>query len=330
MSNPDRPVMPIQYPIVVSHSELESASRCPFQHQLSYRERWTRPRDETTPAGRGVIWHSVLQAHYQTLKDAQTAARLRTGDWRAFDAEAALAQALEAVTVVLEGVADTETQSLLSWMYDGYVDWHGPDLEWEILEVELRGEVPLDPPVARKFRHLDADEPYGWVDASELFVFKFFADLVVRDSGRVWIVDHKSVHDFPSNLDLDLDSQFDRYTWAMRKLGYDVFGQQYNMARRRKLKVKAQPLSERHRREITYRSPAELDRVAQDMFLTAYDRYSQALELEALGVDSPRVTSSRHCSRVCDFTEPCLADRKGVPLNGYLEALGYRQDPTRH
>lgn len=318
--------MDLTTPIVFSHSELESAQRCPFQHQLSYIERWSKPKAEDSAAGKGTIWHSVMQAHYTAIKDAQDYAYVESGHWLAFDVEEALAEAKRKVYVdVLPKVKDQDVRDLMEWMYRGYVDYFGIDIEWEILGVEVFGQTPLEPAIADQFPPL-----VPGVENRDLFQFKYYVDLLVRENGRVWVVDHKSVHNFPKELDLDLDAQFDRYTWALQQQGHDVFGQQYNMARRQKLKVKDQELEDRHRRAKTYRSKTELDTVADDMFVSIYNRYQQQLELSSLGLESPRFTSSRHCGFMCDYTNPCLMGRKGYSTREYLESLNFTPNTPRH
>lgn len=316
--------MGLEYPIVFSHSELESAQRCPFQHQLSYIERWSKPKAENTAAGKGTLWHSVMQAHFNVIKSHQDLAREQRGSWRAYNVEYAAAEALATVKPILLGIEDLEVRELIAWMYKGYVEFYGCDLDWEILEVEMFGQTSLAPPIANEFEPLVSGVPN-----SELFVFKYFVDLLVREHGRIWVVDHKTVHNFPKDLDLDLDAQFDRYTWAMRQQGTEVFGQQYNMVRRQRLKGK-QDLADRHRRVSTHRSGVELDNIADDMFTSIYGRYKQQAEMTQLKIESPRYTSSRHCSFLCDFTDPCLMGRKGYPTREYLEAQGFRPNTPRH
>lgn len=317
--------MDLTPPIVFSHSELDSAQRCPFQHQLSYVERWSKPRSEYSAAGQGTIWHSVMQAHYLAIKHAQDDAYVETGHWRIPEPEEVLGAALRKVELVLAEVKDPEVRDLMAWMYKGYVDHWGIDPQWEIVAVEMYGSVPLEPEVADQFEPL-----IPGVANRDLFQFKYWIDLVVRDAGRVWVVDHKSVSNFPKDLDLDLDAQFDRYTWALHQNGWDVFGQQYNMARRQRLKTKEQGLDQRHKRHMTHRSPAELDVIANDMFVSIYNRYRQQLELNARGVSAPRYTSSRHCNYLCDYTDPCLAGRKGYPIQDYLGSLGFTPNTPRH
>lgn len=336
-------------PITVSHSEAETAARCPFQHQLAYRERWSRPASPDSAAGKGVAWHAVLETHYKAVKAAQDANEAAGRPWWDLDEAEVLAEARAAVTPVLAtySQASAELGELLSWMYAGHAQYWGADLEWRIIDVERTGEVALAPPAASELPSLFNPAE----DASGDFRFKYKADLVIAIANRLYLVDHKSVFNFPSQMDLDFDSQFDRYNWALVQEGVPIFGQFHNQARRRITK-KAQPLHERFRRPPgTHRTPAELDGYAADLFLTVYWRYAQlteqedraadavALASEQYGtdvsgmmrpVDAPRVRSSRHCSHLCDMAEACLHGSKGGDTRAFLAEEGFAQDFTRH
>lgn len=330
-----QPQLPrLQAPIVVSHSEVESAARCPFQHQLGYRERWTREFRPDSAAGQGIAWHEVLETHYQTIREVQDGLVAVDRPWWASDESALLELCRQSVQPVIRRFTDIsgDLGELLAWMYAGYVAHWGARPNWRILDVERAGHVPLDPPISREFPSLFNPSS----DASEDFEFKYRADLLVAENGRILLVDHKSVANFPSQMDLDFDAQVDRYTWALRQEGIDVFGAVFSQARRRMLK-RPQTLEERHQQPRTHRTSRELDSIANDMFQVIYAQYAQLMRQEGFAVapdraprDAPRQPSSRHCSFLCDFTEPCLAGRKGNDSRQYLAETGFTQNFTRH
>lgn len=334
-----QPQLPeLQTPIVVSHSEAESAARCAFQHQLQYRERWAREFNPESAAGKGIAWHEILEIHYRVIQSAQLARESQGRPWWTFDQEATLEVARGLVKAAIDRFSDIseELGELLSWMYGGYVRHWGADPDWRIIDVERAGQVPLNPPISEDYEPLPLYANQSPADASEQFQFKYRADLVVEENGRLWLVDHKSVANFPTQFDLDFDSQVDRYTWALRQEGLRVHGAIFSQARRRMLK-KAQPLDERHRRPRTSRTPRELDVIAADLFRTVYARYADQLGLEQYAAhpevaprDAPRSTSARHCSFLCDMTEPCLAGRKGTDSRQFLVEEGFTQNFTRH
>lgn len=327
-------------PLEVSHSEAESAARCGFQHQLGYRERWSRPFNPESAAGQGIAWHEVLEAHYKIIQGYQQAREKEGHPWWTFDQELALAAADYAVRQVIKRHSETSETlgELISWMYAGYVAYWGADPDWRIIDVERAGKVPLNPPISKDYSSLFGKlHEFDNSDASEDFLFKYRADLIIEENGRLWLVDHKSCHNFPTQLDMDFDSQVDRYTWALRQEGLPIYGQLFSQTRRRMLK-KAQPLDERHRRPHTYRSSRELDVIASDLFRTVYARYEQQIGMEKFQdwspqvapLDAPRQMSSRHCSHLCDLTEACLSGRKGNDSRQFLTEEGFRQDFTRH
>jgi hypothetical protein len=79
-----------------------------------------------------------------------------------------------------------------------------------------------------------------------------------------------------------------------------------------------------------YRTDKELTQVALEAYLTAKQRYNQQREMDTAGLHSPRHTDPQNCSWKCDFTEPCLAGRKGMDITRFLRDSGFRQDFTRH
>jgi hypothetical protein len=172
------------------------------------------------------------------------------------------------------------------------------------------------------------------------FKLKFKMDLIVKESGRFWIVDNKSCKNLPNRLELDLDDQFGLYHWAGLQMGHKIFGTMHNAARKLQLKgdldgSNPSALDNRYRRTPLTRGKAELDRIALEAWQDGYERY-QALEnieaWKAKGVDleAQRHPSPMQCGWKCDFTEACIAGRKGVNLRSYIQGKGYRQDFTRH
>lgn len=332
-----QPQLPqLEAPVVVSNSEVESAARCDFQHQLGYRERWTKgPFNPQSAAGQGIAWHEVLEVHYRAIQDFQQAAEERGLPWWSFSAEHCIKEARRRIQPLIDRfVAMSEDLGqLISWMYAGHLGHWGVDPDWRIIDVERAGEVALSPPSASEVPSLFR----GSTTSAHLdFRFKYRADLIIEERGKLWLVDHKSVGNFPNQLDLDFDPQIDRYTWALRQEGVPIYGQLFSQARRKMLK-RPQTLEERHRRPRTHRTDAELDSIADDLFRVIYARYEQQVRQERYSIhsetpprDAPRQPSARHCSFLCDFTEACLAGRKGNDSRHYLVELGMTQSFVRH
>lgn len=229
--------MAAEPPIVVSYSQLDARRQCPHKAELAYVQRWTSNKDETTAAGRGTLWHKMLETHYLALKANE-------------DPEAGVAALLLRFR---RAGKDSDTLDLLEWMYDGYLQAYGHDEDLEIVAVEYRFKVPLGPG----------------------FELKGVIDLVARDraTGLTWVYDHKSCANLPKSKELDLDDQFGLYLWGLRQLGHKPFGCVYNSARTHRNKVKPQPLGERFDRHLMTRTNTEMTSIAADALATARGMY---------------------------------------------------------
>lgn len=323
-------------PRVVSFSELQTARQCPLKHQLSYVERWVKEQELMSPLSKGTAWHMVLEEHYKELKHHQDAAQQLGRDWRDDIVkvrelcEQRVAALIEDQIVPRGG----ELADLIRWIYAGHLAMWGLDEEWRILAVEHQAVCRLPTPAGRPSQ----------------FKLKMKIDLVVglqvASAKRILVVDHKSCANLPKDKELDLDDQFGLYTWGMRQIGKKVFGQVHDAARTTRLvgEQKAwdgdtdqayapgdvQALEDRFKRTRMYRTDDELNQIAIEAYLSAKARYDQQRAANRGGYDSPRHTDPQTCRYLCDFTDPCLAGRKGVDLREYLQARGFQQDHTRH
>lgn len=309
--------------ITVSPSELDTMRQCPLKHQLVYHERWTKAPTEAHPLGFGTLWHKVMERHYLTLKSAQDEAHKAEGsEWWQFDHDDTLRRARILVNDILSEVEDEDVKFRLQWMYDGHVEAFGVDPTWQILAVEFACEVALPGPpgFATPFR----------------FRIKMKIDLVIKVAGRIWIVDHKSCKNLPRKTEMDLDDQFGLYHWGMLNLEYNVFGMYHSAARKEPLKTKALALDDRFLRTPLTRGRVELDKIALEAWQTANERYRtmyEAVETRratGINIEAPRHPQPTTCGWKCDFTEACIAGRKGIDLRDYVYRKGYRQDRSRH
>lgn len=288
-------------PIIVSFSELDTARQCLFKHKLGYKERW-KPAEVGEALNRGTLWHHVLESHYRQIWELQKSGEVGY-------------KLLIPGKVKREWLQDrsggqSEMQELVEWMYDGHIEHYGYDEQWKILAVEHAPTIPLPNESGNRSR----------------FRLKLKIDLVVSEAGKIWIIDHKSCKDLPKDKELDIDDQFGLYTAAMRRLGKKVFGSVHSAARTHRNKDQAkhpQPLEERFRRGMLYRTDIELDNLLTDAFRWARLAYS-------FKGGEPRSPDPDRCRWRCDFTEPCLASRKGMDLHNLLVSMGFEQDFTRH
>lgn len=294
---------------VVSYSELDTLRQCPHKHVLAYRRRWVR-ETESPALLKGTLWHEVMEIHYQTFMG-------KTPNQRSLDeAKAAVIAYLKPLVVQAELDNNNDAYdrlNLIWWMYDGYVDFHGVDPDWYSIdhtEQEIRVWLPTDSGNRSSFQ------------------LKMKIDLVVTDGrGKQWVVDHKSGRNLPHEKHLEINDQFGLYSWGMRQVGFPVLGSVHNAARTQRNKDdsrEGQPLDTRFLRSPMYRTEEELDIIALEAYRTFRAGYSVKPE------EAPRHPNEDTCGWRCDYTEPCLAGRKGLDEVQFLEISGFRRDPTRH
>lgn len=265
-------------PIVVSYSELDAFRQCGHKHELAYKQRWT-PLQTGPALERGRIWHVVMELHYRALQAGATdKARHR------------------AIAEYLLGVAQSnpDDADLIAWMFDGHEAMWGTDPDWEILEVEDASLLQLPNRAGR----------------GSQFWLRMRLDLLVRDrtlGGKVWVVDHKSGKDLPSDKELDIADQFGLYTWGKRQQGTPVFGQVHSAARTYRHKTGDRALEERFKRSRLYKTDVELQTIAIEAGVTASTAH---VHYRALG-SAPRSPDEDRCKWRCPYTEACLMGRKG-------------------
>lgn len=307
----------------VSYSELIAGRQCPFKHQLLYKERWTKDPKAGGALDRGILWHSVLEEWYRSLAVTQRSDLMAD---QTFRKDLAYQAGIRVLDNAYDTGRDRDTTKLVRWMFNGYVDRYELDDEWAIIAVEHKGVVPLYEASGRKSR----------------FRLKVKIDLVAksRSSGRLWIVDHKSHANIPSQKDYDLDIQFPLYVLSLQRLGHPVFGTIYNTARTTinqgdlfnpgdpgyKTTMRKQSLDERFDRHKMNHPANKLLAVERDTLASFKALYSTTNKGE-------RHTDPDHCRRRCDMAEACMlglstGDDRRTRL--MLSETGWQNEQTRH
>lgn len=306
----------------VSSSEIETYRQCRLKHQLQYIERW-RTDEEAEALSRGTLFHSVMESHYAEVMKVQ---KENARGWNTVVQSEDLFFAVRPhlYTQTDEGEQQTERQELVEWIYRGYVECYGIDGLWDIVGVE----VPLNVPLA----------------GSDEFLLAGTADLLVRDNSMagdgVWIVDHKTCKDLPKK-DFDLEDQTAIYAYLLGQQGYDVRGAIYNHCRTFKLKTRPMEMNERFKRQITVRTPRELETCAKEaleLMEEAYNNHDRrqiaafqhAGDVDAV-YDAPRTPDGERCGWKCNLTEACITGRKYGPerTRQYLLDVGFTQKETK-
>lgn len=299
---------------LVSYSELDSYRQCRLKHQLGYIERWQT--EETAEAlSRGKMFHAVLEQHYLAARAKQMlAAATEAQDLVEYNAfiEACGGRMKELLYDTEKGT-QSNMQGLVEWMYLGYLDHYGVDPDWKIVAVEHRLEHWL--PTEKGTR--------------SSFKMKGTIDLIVRDmtaGGGLWIVDHKTCKNLPKGRETDLDDQFAIYEWLLRQRGNDIRGVIYNAVRTEKLKTRKMDAKERFKRIHTVRTATELETVAREAYIQLRQAWREGIDRRFV----PRSPNGDTCRWKCNFTEQCLAGRKGADMRDMLARTGFVQNWERH
>lgn len=302
-------------PIIVSYSELDTYRQCPLKHHILYGQRWTKPPKEDSALAKGSLYHKVMEAHFRVIKawqDANAGKSPKEGG----AAETMLLNACHAAVWPMlwdekAGEFFNPVCELIAWMYEGWVKFYGTMPDWRILGVEHQIVVPLRDERGRRSRyHLKA---------------KMDVVVKIRSNGGIWVVDHKSGANLPTDMDLEIDDQFGLYTWAMREVGKKVLGSLHAANRTQRNKS---PMRLEDRMKLTYlnRSETELDNLALDAYKVAWNAHPPK-NGGPKGYSSP---DPRTCGWKCDIKEPHLLMRKGRKPAEVLTEYGFRIDRTRH
>lgn len=303
-------------PITVSYSELDTYRQCPLKHAIQYGQRWTKPPKPDSALTKGSLYHNVMEEHMRIIKSWQDRLKAETGSDKIPEAMWAdiLDECREAVMRLLwDSTTGTQTpvQELIQWMYEGWVSHYGISPEWRIMGVEHQIITPLRDERGRRTRyHLKAK-----------------IDLIVRtrDTGGLWVIDHKSGANLPTDMDLEIDDQFGLYTWAMREVGKKITGT-IHAANRTQRNKSFMPLDTRMKLTYLNRDQHELTNIALDAYRVARAAHPPKSQKVA-PYSSP---DPRSCGWKCDLKEPHLLMRRGRKPAEVLTEYGYKIDRTRH
>lgn len=289
---------------IVSWSEIQSFRACPHKWSLAYKNRWVAPT--TSPAlVRGTLFHACMEEYHAAIR------KLQKNKLSADDFPAYVNKALAPLLYQPDGT-QSEVQELVNWMVSGYIEHNKNDAaEWDIIATEHDAVIRL---------------PNEKLGPSE-FGLKMKIDLLARHkaSKKLYIWDHKTCRNLPTNKELAFDDQFGLYTWGMRQLGKKVWGCWYDAVRTQKnVDQSKQTLESRHLRIPMYRTDKELDNIAVEAYLTVKRAYAIPDGMEERTPDTER------CRFMCSYTESCLLGRKGGDEHAFMEATGFQQIFTRH
>lgn len=300
--------------IVVSYSELDTFRQCPLKHYLGYKMRYRGPIKEGSALAKGSLYHKVMEEHFRAIKSLQDehSGKIPEPMWKATLDHIRKERVLPILIDPQTGEPFNDTCDLILWMYDGYVQNWGLNPEWRIVAVEHNIVTPLVDALGRRSRK---------------YFIKCKIDLLVRErsTGALWVVDHKSGANLPTQMDLEIDDQFGLYTWAMREIGKPVQGS-IHLANRTQRNKSFMPLESRMGQTYLNRSQVELTNLALDAYRAARAAYPpKGQEVHRYSSPDPR-----NCGWKCDFKEPHLLMRQGRKIPQIMAEYGFVIDRTRH
>lgn len=301
-------------PIIVSYSELDTYRQCPLKHAILYGQRWTKPTKEGSALQKGSLYHAVMEELFRLIKQYQDANNGKNPKEGGAEEKMLIQAFWTAVAPLLydqQTGEQTEVQGLIEWMVQGWLEKFGLMPEWRIVGVEHQIITPLRDERGRRSRyHLKAK-----------------IDLVarMRSTGGIWIIDHKSGANLPTDMDLEIDDQFGLYTWAAREVGRPVTGT-IHAANRTQRNKSFMPLDTRMKLTYLNRHEQELTNLALDAYRVARAAHPPKGQ-KVLPYSSP---DPRQCGWKCDLKEPHLLMRRGRKPAEVLREFGYTINRTRH
>lgn len=273
---------------LISQSEVDQFLSCQRKHYYGFGEK-LQPRQHGEGLQRGILGHEVLAAYYSMLLETKAL----TSRYSALTKE---------ITTISNSIISREMQlnplnmtmlSKLHSLLEAYFIHYEDELdEWQILAVE------------QEFRLGD---------------FPFKPDLIKRhkQTGKVVVVDHKFLYNFYSDSAYEIMPQLVKYVGALRKLGYEVHGAQYNMLRHR------DNAKEKFRRVQIVPTQLKINTFLDEQ-LEAMERISdlRSLPREQWERKVLRTASSFNCQH-CSFLSLCTSDLNNYAGRDLLVATSY-------
>lgn len=272
---------------VVEPTEIQTYHVCPRMWAFAYKDKLRR-KGVKVNLSVGIAIHDALEAYY-TGGDAG----------KAYQATMAreLDQMYKDANYTPEQEAKLEEQLDLGYdLIHAYIPWaEEQDSEYweEILYTEQSFLIPINEHQAVAGR----------------------IDMIVRDKwGGVWIVDHKTCSQFPSQTELQMDNQFRIYTWASNYLFPDLRPQGviYNGIRKTNPARARTPV---FKRENIFHIGKEIHAIERGV---VYDVGRISTERQ---MDYHPMQPGRHCSWRCSYQMLCKALEESNHDPSVLETL---------
>lgn len=285
----------IQNPLI-SQSEADSFLSCERKHYYAFGEK-LQPIKYGAGLSRGIMGHEVLGAYYEPLMSGnslESAERIAMATLNDFIVHDSSTQTVELVVElqILLGAYFSDPQRLEDMR------------KYEILSVE-------------QIFHVEFDR----------YTFPFKPDMIWRekDTGKVFVVDHKFLYNFYKDTDTAIMPQLPKYMGGLMVLGLPVDGVMYNMLRHRKNAL------EKFMR-ISYKPPTERIQsyLHEQETVANHIQIFKGMELERWEKYVVRTASSYNCKN-CSFLDLCQTDLdkrpgRSILVNTFYEKNTYGYD----
>jgi len=187
-----------------------------------------------------------------------------------------------------------EDENLAQIMFAGYLEWletTGVDEGMEVLGVEVPLELQLQS---------------GTITGK--------ADLIVRQNGMVWILDHKTVGTLTPPRMIAMDHQLQTYVLMAREAGFPAVGAGHNMLRRVKRTGSARPPY--YGRELVTFSNAQLESHRANLELLVAEIRNAPEDVAMIP------TATRDCGWDCPFADACVLGEPAKTLAAVAALAG--------
>jgi len=247
-----------------------------LRHYYAFGEK-LEPIEKSISLDRGITGHHFMHIFFRHLKE--------TRNWD--ESLEVLNNALAAAVAETKSTKKFQTLSYLLLTINGFLSFYKEKiLSWDILEVEIP-------------HRLDCGD----------FDFAFTLDALIREDGRVKVVDWKFIYDFYADIYVQLLPQIPRYIGALRALGQTVSGGYYGFLRFRE--VQAQGEGNRFLMRPINPEPERIQNSFKDLMLSV-DKIAEKkrMPLEEWHQSARRASNMLPC-RHCSFTTLCVEELNG-------------------
>ena len=270
----------------ISYSEIKRLLSCSFAHDLSYNERIQVIGHRSDALTRGTLNHEVMGVYFETRMNAE---RSGISDPHAYGYQQAAVYLLTRELDEFEEKFRQPLTDLLNFFYKA------------------------NPLPAEHYKIRSFEQDFG-IKLMEDYYYVFSPDLVVEHvTGKLYVVDLKTIYKFYTNDIIDLDHQLPSYVWGLRQFGIEIADAAFLMFRHGYAKTRSVTAGEVIRLEFLGLSEKRIANVVSQIYTAKQYKVNAA---------PMRVANDLVCNR-CELKTLCIETLNGTdvaPLIGtYFE-----------